>query len=296
MKKLLLIALFASAAWAQNDDSYYPGATAVVSSLPATCTKVGLLVWLSTAPAGQNVYGSTTAGNPCTWTQLTGIQGPAGPPGPSGGGTGTVTVVGSGSLTSTRIVTGGGSQSAQTPSANATVDSGGNLTANSVATAAGNPVPFGPTTAAVSNGTCWNSATGLSLKDCGYVPVPASRTISTTAPLAGGGDLTANRTLTCTTCTVTIASGTATLGTGAISSGTCATAVTVTATGVAATDVLTAGFNSDVTGVTGYAPLSTGSLQIFPWPGTNTANFKVCNPSASSITPGAVTLNWKVVR
>ncbi len=50
---------------------------------------------------------------------------------PGGGGTGTVTVVGSGNLTSTECVTGGGSQTIQTPSANCTVDSSGNLTANS---------------------------------------------------------------------------------------------------------------------------------------------------------------------
>jgi hypothetical protein len=47
-------------------------------------------------------------------------------------GTGTVTVVGAGSLTSTNCVTGGGSQTIQTPSANCTVDSSGNLVANSL--------------------------------------------------------------------------------------------------------------------------------------------------------------------
>lgn len=47
-------------------------------------------------------------------------------------GTGTVTVVGSGTLTSTDCVTGGGTQTIQTPSANCTVDSSGNLIANSL--------------------------------------------------------------------------------------------------------------------------------------------------------------------
>lgn len=48
-------------------------------------------------------------------------------------GSGTVTVVGAGNLTSTYIVTGGGSQTVQTPSSLATLDSSGNATFNSVA-------------------------------------------------------------------------------------------------------------------------------------------------------------------
>lgn len=43
------------------------------------------------------------------------------------GGLGTVTVVGAGSLTSTALVTGGGSQALQTPSATSTLDSSGNM-------------------------------------------------------------------------------------------------------------------------------------------------------------------------
>ncbi len=43
------------------------------------------------------------------------------------GGSGTVTVVSSGSLTSTALVTGGGTTTLQTPSATATLDSGGNI-------------------------------------------------------------------------------------------------------------------------------------------------------------------------
>lgn len=96
--------------------------------------------------------------------------------------------------------------------------------------------------------------------------------------------------------TTTIASGTAALGTGAISSATCATVVTATATNAATTDVLLAGFNGDPTAVTGYIPSTAGMLTIIAYPTANTANFKVCNNTASSITPGAITLNWRVVR
>lgn len=96
--------------------------------------------------------------------------------------------------------------------------------------------------------------------------------------------------------TSTIASGTSALGTSAISSGTCATVVTTTATNVASTDVLMAGFNGDPTAVTGYSPATTGMLTIISYPTSGNVNFKVCNNTSSSITPGAITLNWRVVR
>jgi hypothetical protein len=96
--------------------------------------------------------------------------------------------------------------------------------------------------------------------------------------------------------TTTIASGTSALGTGAITSATCATAVTTTATGTATTDTIGWGFNGDPTGVTGYAPVTTGALTIFAYPSSNNVIFKVCNLTTASITPGAITLNWRVVR
>lgn len=129
-----------------------------------------------------------------------------------------------------------------------------------------------------------------------------------------GSNLTADRTLTVTTgdanrvltisgdttlgggtMTATIGSGTAALGTSAITSGSCAAVVTVSATGVATTDTITWVFNADPTSTTGYNP-STGVLTIFVYPTANNVNFKVCNTTAGSITPGAVTLNWRVVR
>jgi hypothetical protein len=94
----------------------------------------------------------------------------------------------------------------------------------------------------------------------------------------------------------TIASGTSAMGTSAISSAACATAVTTTATNTATTDVISWGFNGDPTGVTGYAPVTTGALTIFAYPSANNVNFKVCNLTNASVTPGAITLNWRVVR
>ena len=96
--------------------------------------------------------------------------------------------------------------------------------------------------------------------------------------------------------TGTVASGTATMGTGAITSGTCATVVTVAATGVATTDTIAATPNTDPTAVTGYAPSASGSLYIQAYPTANNVNFRVCNNTSGSITPSALTLNWRVSR
>jgi hypothetical protein len=93
-----------------------------------------------------------------------------------------------------------------------------------------------------------------------------------------------------------IASGATAMGTSSISSAACATVVTATATNTATTDVVTASFNGDPTAATGYIPATAGMLTIIAYPTANAVNFKVCNNTSSSITPGALTLNWKVVR
>ena len=93
-----------------------------------------------------------------------------------------------------------------------------------------------------------------------------------------------------------IAHGAKALATSAISSGACSSAQTDTATGTATTDTVIATFNADPTSTTGYAPSANGGLHIVSYPTADTVNFKVCNDTASSITPGAATLNWKVIR
>ncbi len=93
-----------------------------------------------------------------------------------------------------------------------------------------------------------------------------------------------------------VAHGAKALGTTAVSSGACSSAVTDTATGTATTDVILATFSADPTGATGYAPSANGGLHIVSYPTADTVNFKYCNDTSSSITPGAVTLNWKVIR
>jgi len=97
--------------------------------------------------------------------------------------------------------------------------------------------------------------------------------------------------------TISVASGTASLGTSAISSGSCASVVTVSASGVATTDTIKFTPNADPTSVTGYGASSSGAvLSVYAYPTANNVNFKVCNSTGSSITPGSMTLNWEVTR
>lgn len=94
--------------------------------------------------------------------------------------------------------------------------------------------------------------------------------------------------------TGTIANGTATIPATAVGSGACGTAVTVSAANVATTDVVAAGFAADPTATTGFLP--TAMLTIVPYPTSGNVNFKACNLTASSITPTATTINWRVTR
>ena len=129
-------------------------------------------------------------------------------------------------------------------------------------------------------------ASGGTLTTVGAFPVTLTCGASCTPTFPNGAS----------TVTQTIASGTASMGTGAISSGACASAVTVSATGVATTDRITYTPNGDPTGITGYAPSSTGSLYIWAYPTSGNVNFKVCNNTLISQTPNALTLNWGVTR
>jgi len=95
--------------------------------------------------------------------------------------------------------------------------------------------------------------------------------------------------------TQTIASGAKALDTDAITSEACDT-MTATATGAVSTDTVSFTPNADITAVTGYAPETTGGLAVYTWITANTLNIKVCNPTSGSITPGAVTLNWRITR
>jgi hypothetical protein len=69
-----------------------------------------------------------------------------------------------------------------------------------------------------------------------------------------------------------------------------------TATGVATTDRIVWNFNGDPTAITGFGPSASGGLFIYAYPTADHVNFKICNNTAGTIDPGAITLNWMVLR
>lgn len=97
--------------------------------------------------------------------------------------------------------------------------------------------------------------------------------------------------------TQTIASGQTAIPVTALAGNTCdASATTATATGALTTDPVIISYASDPTGVTGYGGGTSGGITISAWFTANTLNFKRCNQTSSSITPGALNLNWKDAR
>jgi hypothetical protein len=250
------------------------------------------------------LFGAT--GGNIQWTQLvSGARHGTGTKGQSSDGTGTsgncVRYDANGNVTDAGAACGVGSSPLTTKgdvytygSANARLAVGSNtqvLTANSAA----------------ANGVDWEAAGGFSNPMTTKGDVILGGASGTPQRLAVGSNtqcLTANSAATYgvdwEACgagtTVTVANGTSALGTGAISSGACASTVSTAATGVATTDNIQADFNADPTGTTGYAPSTSGMLTIIKFPTSGHVNFDVCNNTGASITPGAVTLNWRVVR
>lgn len=161
----------------------------------------------------------------------------------------------------------------------------------------------GGTTPNITVATATSAALGVVKPDgtvitdtAGAITVPQASSSVFGVVKVDGTTITASGGVISSTGTVTIANGTSSLGTSAISSGTCASTVTTTATGVATTDDIIADFNADPTSTTGYKASANGMLTIIKFPTSGNVNFNVCNNTANSITPGAVTLNWRVVR
>lgn len=143
------------------------------------------------------------------------------------------------------------------------------------------------------------SYNGLTLTaTTGTFTLANAKTLSVTNSLTLSGTDSTTMTFPSVSATIprVVASGAKALATTAISSAACTAAQTDTATGTLTTDAISASFNGDPTGVTGYVPLTSGMLTIIVYPTADTINFKVCNNTLSSVTPGAITLNWRVVR
>lgn len=244
----------------------------------AACTNAG--------PAGPTgAAGATGPTGPTGPTGTTGSTGPTGPTGPTGatgpagtsGFAPTPQAITSGVTTSVTISYGGSVSNISQALPSCTVTSTGASTTQwtTVTPALSQMViSFAGTTTANFTGFCTAIPSGVG---------PAGPT-GPTGPTGPAGSVSL------------IASGTSAMGTSAITSGACATVVTTTATGTATTDVISWTPNADISAVTGYAPVTTGGVAIYPYPTANNVNWKVCNPTSSSVTPGAVTLNWKVYR
>jgi hypothetical protein len=102
-------------------------------------------------------------------------------------------------------------------------------------------------------------------------------------------------TISATTTAVTkVAAGSVTLGTAAISAGAAAATVTMAATGTLVGDLVVMSFEADPTGIAGYTPGA--MLSIIGYPTNGFVNFIVVNNTGSTITPGALTINWIVER
>lgn len=309
------------------------GATGPTGSAGATGATGSTGPTGATGATGTGTAGATGATGPTgptgsTGATGTGATGPTGPTGATGatGATGT----GLSGLTTNAVTRAASSSTIDTPCATCTLDSSGNYsTPGSFSAGVGGSVAgaveFGQGTAPTAGTNSVKlyghsaitsyimrlpaaAATGLYLGTntagdvvMSQVAVASANTASAVVQRDGSGNfsagnITAALTGTASGNTVTIASGTKALDTDAILTTACDTLATTTATGVASTDTIIFTPNADITGVTGYAPVTSGGLAIYAWPTTNTINWKVCNPTSSTITPGAVTLNYRVVR
>lgn len=115
------------------DYLWYSGASHKIGTAAFSDTGAFAPATATTSPLKGNGSGGTAAAtsadiinlfSTCSGVQYLGADGACHN---AGGGSGTVTVVGAGSLTSTALVTGGGTTTLQTPSATATMDSSGNI-------------------------------------------------------------------------------------------------------------------------------------------------------------------------
>ena len=140
----------------------------------------------------------------------------------------------------------------------------------------------------------WSAVQTFTNSDIALLGSSTGKTTFTSAN-SGASNFTLTFPATTATVTATIASGSSALNTSLIASTACNT-TTISATGTLTTDVVAASFNGSPAAVTGYAPLTTGGLSIRPYPTVDNVNFEVCNGTTSSITPGAITLNWGVRR
>lgn len=98
-----------------------------------------------------------------------------------------------------------------------------------------------------------------------------------------------------------VCSGQQALPTSAVASGgkfgaSSSTPLQITCSGLATTDRVWLTLSSDPTGVTGYSPSTNGMLKILAYPESGKIDVYLVNNTGSSITPGALTVNYQAER
>jgi len=91
-----------------------------------------------------------------------------------------------------------------------------------------------------------------------------------------------------------LASGSQALSTSTISSGTCATTIQVAVAGGTTSDTASITMTTDPNTVTGYKASATGTLYATAFMTSGELNIEVCNSTASSITPSAMSVHYLV--
>lgn len=147
------------------------------------------------------------------------------------------------------------------------------------------------------------SVYGVNVAQWTSSPVNLATEVTGLLGTANAGTGNANLTFPSGTATLpkVVAQGTIALATSAIASGACQ-AVTggsvnsVAIAGMLSTDVIKWSANGSLKAITGFVPSTNGGLSVEEYPTAGNANWDVCNWSALSVTPGAVTLNYQVLR
>ena len=198
-----------------------------------------------------------------------------------------MTVVGAGSLTSTALVTGGGTTTLQTPSATSTLSSGGNISLAGTITGASSVTlgtNGGTGGSVVLNGSTSGSAT-INTSATGVLALPSGTTatsIALTTPVLGtpASGVITNLTGTCTACNANSANAVNTNTFPATAGFTSGGVFYASSTTAAATSALLTHYGLVYGGGSGAAPVSMAACG---------ANFPVVG---SATAPGCSTIGW----
>jgi hypothetical protein len=152
-------------------------------------------------------------------------------------------------------------------------------------------VPLGNNINVCGSSNNWSGIVATTANALTNLPTPCAAGSAPTGILANGNSTG------CTPYTQTIGSGITliALGITSIASGTC-TITTVAVPNVTVQDIIIWTPAKQLETIVGYKPIPNGTLTISAYPTAGNINFSNCNPTSSSITPGATPLNWRVVR